>query len=151
MYDARAYAFLLSILGSILRTSLLTPSTCPSCLYAPEGSTEEATEVQDAGCMRQHAAKNSAAWQCRECLESFVRVWTDCPSRDAMSIAEGTIENRVASRMRNTRQARHVPSVRTWKTESIRLHFYRLLAFVIGVVGLSNEKKNAGINIWINT
>lgn len=144
MCGARAYAFPLSILG-LLRTSLLTPSTCPSCLYAPEGSTEEATGVQDAGCMRQHAAKNSAAWQCRECLESFVRVWTDCPLRGNVHSGRHDREPGGERDAKLGRRGTFLPFVRG-RQNRYTFAFVSLLAFVISVVGLSSEE-NTGINI----
>lgn len=71
---------------------------------------QDAIEVQDVGYMRQHAAKNSADGVVRECLESFVRAWTDCP--EAISLAGG-MEARAKWRGgREIQQAKHVPLVR---------------------------------------
>lgn len=60
---------------------------------------------------------------------------------EAMSIAEGTIENRVANEMRNsTGEARSFRSFVEARIDT-RSHLHRLTASVISVVGLSSEKR----------
>lgn len=97
----------------------------------------QAIEVQDAGCMRQHAAKNSATWRCRPGMPGIVRESMNGLSM-AMPIA-GDMEGRVTRRTRgSTGEARSSRSFMENSLGSIR--FYRITASVFNTA--NSECKN---------